>query len=277
MQRVTAVACIVLGITVAPSAQAKMSLDAVLERFRDYLTTYYQAYAATIATEHYTQRTQFQSQRLESEFAMVRVPGREEWLGFRDVQRVNGKEVAAGSGRLAELFTNPTSRSFEIAAKIAKESAKFNIGGVRRTVNNPAVVLEVLAPRHHHRFRFSRDREERIGDIETWIVRVSEVTRPTIVQSSQGLDEPFDGRLWIDPHTGTLLRASIRFLIGFVPREWLDLDVTFERDPKLEMWVPARMRETHEINLGYRYPQIGEATYADYRQFAVQSRIVPSP
>ena len=153
-------------------------------------------------------------------------------------------------------------------------SAKFNIGAVRRTVNNPAVVLEVLAPRHHHRFRFSKNGEEQIGAIQAWVVRIFEETRPTIVRSSRGLDEPIEGRLWIDPNTGTLLRASLRFLIGFTPREWLDLDVTFEREPKLEMWVPARMRETHELSIGYRYPQIGEATYTDYRQFAVQSRIL---
>lgn len=274
VHRIPAVACILLGVTVVTQAQATLPLDTVLDRFRDYLTTYYQAYAATIAIEHYTQRTQFRTQRLESEFAMVRVPGREEWLGFRDVLRANGQAVTAGSGRLAELFRNPTARSFDMAAEIAQQSARFNIGEIRRTVNNPAVVLEVLAPRHHHRFRFSKDGEERVGNIQAWIVRIVEQARPTIVQSSQGDNEPIEGKLWIDPGNGALLRASIRLLVTGVPREWLHLDVTFAQEPTLQMWVPAHMREMHEVSVGYRYPQTGEATYTDYRQFAVRSRIL---
>lgn len=273
VQRSTALACMLLGVVAAADAQAKPSLETVLERLRGYLTTYYQAYAATIATEHYTQRAGLETVTLESEFAMVRVPGREEWLGFRDVLRSNGKEVTARSGRLAELFTNPTARSFDMASKIGQESARFNIGAVRRTVNNPAVVLEVLAPRHHARFRFSKSGEERVGKIRAWIVRIDEHARPTIVRSSIGADEPIDGRLWVDPANGTLLRASIRFLISNFPRESLSLDVTFEEEPRLRMWVPARMRETHEAGIGY--PQTGEATYSDYRQFAVHSRILP--
>lgn len=56
MHRIIATACISLGVAVATHAQAKVSLDTVLERFGIYLTTYYQAYAATIATEHYATR-----------------------------------------------------------------------------------------------------------------------------------------------------------------------------------------------------------------------------
>jgi hypothetical protein len=262
-----------LGVAALAGAQEKVSLESVLERFRGYLGTYYQAYAATVAIEHYTQRAYLELVTLESEFAMVRVPGREEWLGFRDVMRRNGKQVAAQSGRLAELFAHPTERSFDTALTIGRESARFNIGGARRTVNNPAVVLEVLAPRHHDRFRFSRNGEERVGDIRALIVGVVEHARPTIVQSSIGNDEPMDGRLWIDPDKGTLLRASIRFVISNYPRESLHLDVTFKHEPKLEMWVPARMRESHET--GITEPQTGDATYSEYRQFEVKSRIVP--
>ena len=272
MQRVTSLACILLGVAVTVDAQAKLSLETVLERLRDYLTTYYQAYSTTIAAEQYTQQADRQTVALESEFAMVRVPGREEWLGFRDVLRSNGKEVAR-SGRLADLFTKPTAQSFDSAVKIGEESARFNIGAARRTVNNPAVVLEVLAPRHHDRYRFSTSGEERIGEVRAWIVRIAEHARPTIIRSSIGGDEPIDGRVWVDPSNGTLLRASLRVLIAPMPRESLHLDVTFREEPKLQMWVPARMRETHE--LGYGNPQTGDAIYSDYRQFGVQTRIVP--
>ena len=273
MLRLLAIGCVLVGVAARVDAQAKLSLETVLDRFRDYLTVYFQTYSATIAIERYTQRSALKTVTLDSEFAMVRVPGRETWVGFRDVQRSNGNEVAARSGRLQELFANPTPQTIDLASKIAQESARFNIGDVRRTVNNPAVVLEVLAPRHHERFRFSKSDEESVERIHAWVVDIVEHARPTIIRSSIGDDEPIEGKLWIDPANGTLLRASIRIQISHFPTESLHLDVTFREEPRLKMWVPARMRETHQYGVG-NPQQTGDAIYSDYRQFGVQTRIV---
>ena len=51
------------------------------------------------------------------------------------------------------------------------------------------------------------------------------------------------------------------------------MDVTCGLEPQLQMWVPLRLRELHEVRT--RHLQTGEATYVDYRQFVVQSRILP--
>lgn len=273
MPRLAAVGCLLLGVAAGIDAQAKLSLEQVLDRFRTYLTNYFQTYSATVAIERYTQRAAARTLTLDSEFAMVRVPGRDTWVGFRDVLRSNGIEVASRSGRLAALFANPTAQSLDLASKIAQESARFNIGDVRRTVNNPAVVLEVLAPRHHERFRFSMSGEEVLGPVRSWVIDFVEHWRPTIIRSSLGDDEPIEGKLWIDPANGTLLRASIRILISKFPTESLHLDVAFREETKLQMWVPARMREAHELGIG-SFRQTGDATYSDYRQFGVQTRIV---
>jgi hypothetical protein len=189
------------------------------------------------------------------------------------VLRVNGKDVTGRAGRLADLFANPAGLSLVAASRIAEESARFNIGRVRRTVNNPAVVLEILDPRHHPRFRFERDGDERIAGIRAAMIRVAERARPTIVRSSGGRDEPVDGRLWVDPEHGTLLRAALRIRISDMTDESLHLDVTFGFEKALQMWVPVRMRELYEI--GRRHEQTGDARYVGYRQFVVQSRILP--
>lgn len=265
-----------MGAVPVLQAQPGPSLEAVLERFAAYLTSYSQAYSATVATEIYNQHVidfKPQSRKLESEFAMVRVPGSDEWLGFRDVLRVDGKDVTGRRGRLADLFANPDGLSLGVASRIAEESARFNIGPSRRTVNNPAIVLEILDPRHHRRFRFARGGDERIGGIRAWVIRIDEQVRPTIVRSSRGRDEPVDGRVWIDPATGTLLRAALRIGVDKGASEFLHIDVTFRLEPQLRMWVPARLRELHEITT--RHVQTGQATYVDYRQFVVQSRILP--
>jgi hypothetical protein len=273
VRRCLALACVLGAAPVLSAQQPVPSLEAVLERFATYLGSYSQAYSATVATEIYTQHASPQLVKLESEFAMVRVPGSDEWLGFRDVLRVDGKDVTGRRGRLADLFANPAGLSLGVASRIAEESARFNIGPSRRTVNNPAIVLEILDPRHHPRFRFRRGGDDRIGGIRASVIRADEQSRPTIVRSSGGRNEPVDGRLWIDPEKGTLLRAALRINVDQIARESLYIDVTFGLEPKLQMWVPVRMREIHEIRA--RHAQTGDATYVDYRQFVVQSRILP--
>lgn len=265
--------CMLGAPPVLSAQQPAPSLETVLERFREYITTYAEAYSATVATERYTQASSDQRVNLESEFAMVRVPGGDEWLGLRDLLRLNGRDVTQRAGRLADLFANPAGLSLGAALRIAEESARFNIGRARRTVNNPAMVLELLRPRHHPRFRFQMGGDERMAGIRALVVRFAEHATPTIVRSSTGDDEPVDGQLWIDPDHGTLLRADLRIKVSAITRESLELDVTFGFEKLLQMWVPVRMRERYFVGGGQT--QTGEATYVDYRQFVVQSRILP--
>jgi hypothetical protein len=107
---------------------------------------------ATIAIERYNQRVgSLERVELESEFGIVRVPDNPQWLGFRDVMRVNGKAVERRDERLAGLFENLTVSAIEQAGQISAESARFNIGPLRRSINDPALVLELLDWRNARR------------------------------------------------------------------------------------------------------------------------------
>jgi len=55
-------------------------------------------------------------------------------------------------------------------------------------------------------------------------------------------------------------------------------DVTFHLDPKLGFWVPARMDEEY-VNPRFARVSSGQATYSNYRQFAVdtQESLTPPP
>ncbi len=291
-----------MGCTTIARAQAPIALDLVLERFRAYMTTYGDEYASTIATERYEQNDGPVRATLESEFGIIRLQDTPQWLGFRDVRRVNGRDVTSRPARLAEIFTKPSAAALVTASRITAESAAFNIGPGRRTLNNPATILEVLDPRHHARFRFSKDGEGRVEGTRVWEVRLVEHARPTLVRTSAGEDEPIDGRAWIDPATGRLLRGEIKVVarpgrggrqpppvtlgtgatiphtlgVGLGPitdtEERLTLTVFFGREPRLNLWVPVRMRERHEE--GPRMLFRGEATYSSYRRFTAESRIV---
>ena len=264
--RATGVLLLVLA-TRALLAQ-DVTLAVVLERLHQYLRDYAELLPATIAIERYNQRVGSRERvELESEFGIVRVPNNPQWLGFRDVMRVNGTAVESRDERLAGLFENLTVSAIEQAGRISDESARFNIGPLRRSINDPALVLELLDWRNAHRMRVEKIREVTSNNIPVWIVRFQETGRPTIVRTSSLGDVPSNGQAWIDPSTGRLLR--VQATIGAISGVRCDVDVTFEKVPQLDFFVPARMMERC---FDGAFVQEGEATYDNYRKFTVETR-----
>jgi len=162
-----------------------VTLAVVLERLHQYLGDYAELMPATVAVERYQQTGRpLERVLLESEFGIVRVPNHPQWLGFRDVMKVNGRVLADRDQRLGALFEHPTASAMQQARRIALESARFNVGRVTRTINNPALVLELLDSRNAHRMKFQKDREDTLNNIPVWIIRFVETARPTIVRTS---------------------------------------------------------------------------------------------
>ena len=77
----------------AISAQSKPSLEQLLDRMGAYLIEYETHLSSVVADERFEQSIFGGRGRsialLESEVAFYRLPGGAEWLGFRDVKRVN--------------------------------------------------------------------------------------------------------------------------------------------------------------------------------------------
>jgi len=285
LRRLTAFAAVfglIASSAVRGRAQEILTLDAVLDRLHAYLADYANRLPATIASEHYVQRagsglTSTMSV-LDSDFGIVRLPGMNQWLGFRDVLRANGKEVGDRGRRLDALFLNPPGDRAHQALLIAQESARQNIGPVARTINNPALVLEMFDGRNAWRMRFDKGREEAVGSLKAWVVRFTELVRPTIVSGGGNADAPATGRAWIDPISGTLLRAEVVVSTPSAGSGSVSCTTTvvFERDTKLGFWVPARMDEEY-LNSRMARVSSGQATYTNYRQFAVDTNESLSP
>jgi hypothetical protein len=280
----TVSAAIGLLLTLSATAvpQTSPSLDEVLARLGDYMRAYAQDYAATIAAEHYSQSAGRRTTVLDSEFGIVRLPGNGLlWLGLRDVVRVDGKQVPDRESRLAGVFASAsTTKGFSssvatLASGIVTETARFNIGTVQRTINNPALVLELLDPRHYPDFRFSKAGEGSVAGIRAWRVAFVERGRPTVMSTTSDGDLPATGEIWVDPSFGRLLRADVaiqftalgggggRIIKGLV-------SLTFKYAPEVELWVPDKMMERYDEAFG-RPLQNGEATYTNYRRFRVES------
>jgi hypothetical protein len=278
-----AIACIASGVGVSTQAP---SLGAVIDHLHAYLREYALRLPATIATEHYEQRC-VASPRvqivgngravLESEFGIMRMESPAGWLGVRDVQSVNGEVVPDRQERLQALFLNPSGRRIDQARRIAQENARFNVGPIRRTINDPAIVLAMLEDDPNRApLRFSKTGDTTIDGAGAWVIKFDERRRPTLIQTTTGEDQPANGRAWVDPSSGRLMRAELTIEappeifgpvthVGFTAT----IVVEFADEPRLGLWVPSRMTERYAS-----LPCSGEATYTNYRIFGVQTKIL---
>jgi hypothetical protein len=253
-------------------AQAEPTLEVVLGRMHAYLKDYAKQLPAMIATERYQQRFgsgMKKSQRLlMSDYGLIQVRGDSEWLGFREVLSVDGKPVTDSAARLAELLSKPSVQALQQARLIAEESARYNIGPVVRTINDPAIVLELLDGRHSPRMRFSHNGENTINGVRTWVLRYQELGNPTIIRTRDRRDVPARGRAWVEPETGRIMRAdaSVEPGLGVTGT----IDVTFEFDERMGFAVPSRMSERY-TNRNLVAVSSGEATYSNFRRFTVDT------
>ena len=94
--------------------------------------------------------------------------------------------------------------------------------------------------------------------------------RPTLVRGMDGRDVPSTGELIIETATGSVRKTRMHFTYGAITA---DLTTTYEHEPKLDVWVPARFQERYERSAAPREVITCEASYSNYRRFEVSVRI----
>jgi hypothetical protein len=257
----------------APSTRTVGQLDAtspLLARVSTYLADYGGRYATTVAMERYVQRAGNERVELESEFGITQTNG--SWVGIRDVLRVDGRPVAKHDVRLASLLADAgTADARALADRLAVESARYNVGVVARTINNPAVVLTIASAIDRDRFRL--DAASPSAPASTARIRFQEKSHPTIFRTMSRRDEPVEGTLWVDAATGRLAGADMTMVVldaRGVASANASLSVTFGRVDSLDVWVPVRLTETY-TSIDGLVLATGDATYTNYRQFGVST------
>ena len=151
----------VAGFTTTVFAQS-LTLDELLFRASQSVVAYERVFSNAVAEEHYLQRilrfngTVRRQRDLRSDMLLVQLPGAVSWFGFRDVFEVDGKPVRDRDERLQKLFLDEARPPVEQATVLTRESARYNIGEVVRTVNLPTIALAFLHPLNQHRFDFKR-------------------------------------------------------------------------------------------------------------------------
>ena len=275
-----AAALLAVGVAVhavALSAQAPLTLDDVIARAAAYVSTFVEELSNVVLEEQYRQ-TYFASRRataahteLVSDFLLMRVQGVGEWVGFRDVFEVNGRQIRDRQDRLAALFLDDTTTALTQARRIAQESARYNLGSTGRTVNIPTYALFYLHPANTSRFRFEKEGEG-CGDEDTaWDIRFEEVEYPTLARGFERVNLASHGRYCLDPVSGRVIETEFELHHPSADGGRLATDakirVTFALEPTLNLWVPLEMRETYSERGGGR--MTSTAKYRNYRRFSV--------
>ena len=166
-------------VTVAQPAD----LGAVLEKLDSFLEKYESELSAVVADEELIQETDGRlgrrmTRRLHSEIAFVRLPAGLEWMGFRNVQRLDGKPLI-GVKPLAELLATTSADGLKQAEILVNDSAKYNLGNPR-TINMPNLPLELLSRKYRHRYDTSHKGRSQLRGRDTAEVELAEIARPRL-------------------------------------------------------------------------------------------------
>ena len=152
--------------------------------------------------------------------------------------------------------------------RIAEDNARFNIGDVTRTFNEPTFVLSFLHPRNRDRMRFVELGAERVGEVPTWVVGYREISvdGTSFIETQDGDNLLTRGRFWIDPTNGRVVRSELITGDARVERT-ARITVDYRLSPTLNLWLPAQMREVYEATDATRHRTTitGTATYSNYR------------
>lgn len=279
---------VILAAGRAPAADAPPIAD-ILLRAGAYTQQYEERFALVVSDERYTQDAMsrgYSAPRhrvLTSEMLFLWLADERAWLAVRNVLTVDGRQVGDSDARLDRLLSGTAPIGVGRLRRLRNEGARFNIGSIGRNFNEPMLPLRVLEAAGQRRFAFSADGDETIDGVRARRLAFEETSRPTIVQDN-GRDRPSRGVLWIGAG-GEVLRTRLELgdrLRGYTA----SILVTYRRDAKLDMLVPATMHEAYmQITTANTSGPMGavaeridcDAAYSNYRRFETAARIVPEP
>jgi hypothetical protein len=270
------------------AAPQEPSLATILQRAGAYVDEFEHQLSSIVAEESYTQRLQRSGPRfvqgpghreMQSDLLLVKPAGSAQWMQYRDVFEVDGNLIRDRDQRLVRLFLQPPASVAAQKAAILKESARYNIGSIQRTLNTPVLALSVLEPANQARFTFRRANDRRPFTTagakaapgyfrvttEMWVIGFEETRRETLIRTTEGKDVKCRGRFWVEPSTGRILMSELVVNPGVVKAI---VDVSYQSEPLLGLLVPVEMSERYETVDGERVE--GTATYGRFRQFQVK-------
>src|SRR3954447_10607432 len=248
----------------AQSLQAKELLPLV----GAYIRTFVNNFSNVVAEESYKQEipSPRRKRQLKSDLMLVKYPGAEAWLVFRDTFEVDGKSVRSEPERLTKLFLQPPESALRRAREITSASEKYNLANIG-TINNPLLVLALMQEENHDRFRFTTGSLEKSLGPDVRVLQFQEFRTPSFIKLDGNADVFANGLLYVQQATGRVVKTQLN--IGR-RGSGIEIQTTFQRDPMLEIDVPALLKEWYPDGQGGDIT--GEATYSRFRRFQVSTQ-----
>lgn len=282
---------------------AATAADLLVDRLAAYVERFGREFQGVVATEYYVQvirpwtgvpparadvshREALARRELQSDLLLV-FDADGPWNLHRDVIAVDGVPVGDRERRLQSLFLEPGLTTRERLRRMTRESARYNLGDITRTLNIPTFPLIVVHPTYRDRFRLRARGLRQEGGTTLREVTFEETQRPTLVRSTEGRDVPLRGRLLVDEATGEFVHARLDpEPLGVRSR----IEVWFDRVPGLALRAPVRMWEWYQVTGVIQVPVDGDrarafqrayieglAQYDEFRRYGVEveERLAP--
>ena len=268
-------------LAAVPALAQTPEVDAVLDKAAEYVSAYKRDFVGVVADEAYRQDVRggrsgtdlrgfpieapSQKRELKSDVLLVRAPDGDRWMQFRDVFEVDGKPVRDRTDRLTKLFLQPSRSVDKQVQDIVTESARYNIGGVNRTINLPVFALTVLEDHNRPWFFFAGSRKKDSPAGPLWELEYREERGGTLIRTNGDESMPVHGRFSIEAATGRVLSSELQAETAGLKAQ---IDVTYAMEPSLGMLVPREMREKYKLKDGVTIE--GRATYSNFRRYQVK-------
>ena len=286
MRFVAIAAAAVCVLETRPSAQQPSPAE-VLTRSASYVAEFRRQLSGIVADETYRQDVVLTGRiangvvapplrTLQSELLLVKPANGDRYVELRDVYAVDGQAIHDRRSRLEGLLHDLSPSADAQIGAIVKESARYNIGGVTRTVNTPLMALQFLDAANQHRFRFKHIAKSKPVfshpqdaaanhaavfrvSTEMWTIEYREQGPDTIIRRPDGRPQPAHGRFWINPNDGSVLISELVVDGGGVIAT---ITVSYQSEPLMGFLVPIEMRESY-LGRGERIG--GQAQYGKFR------------
>jgi hypothetical protein len=261
------VAAGMIGSGPRASAQKVQATD-LTPKVAAYIRSFIGNFSNVVAEESYKQEipSPRRKRQLKSDVMLVKYPGAEGWLIFRDVFEVDGKSVRSEPERLTKLFVEPPESALRRAREISSASEKYNLANIGN-INNPLLVMALMQEQNHERFRFTLGNLDKSLGPDIRILQFQEFRSPSLIKLDGNADVFSSGLLWVEQATGRVVKTQ--FNVG---RRGAGIEIvtTFKNDPDLQIDVPVLLKEWYPA--GTDGDITGEATYSHFRRFQVNTQ-----
>jgi len=269
------------ALTAQDADTDRISVELLVGRAGWYVVDFLEKFSNVVSEETYLQDSSVPMQSamvigrpgtaarnrvLKSDFLLVSVNSAREWVPFRDVFEVDGQPIRDRQQRLARLFLKPSPDSLEQAINIQQESARYNLGNMQRTVNNPVLGIVIVEADSQARFKYSLGKPDPKVGPGVWTIDYKEVTAPAFIRGRSDLDLFAHGRIWIEAETGRIMKTEV---LLDQPTLRARITTSFRFDDRFGIAVPYEMQEEYKFDSGVKVTAV--ATYARFRRFDVST------